>query len=392
MDYGFAPRKDRTGQLDRVRRMFKLRQNTTLLHNPKLLATLHDFLFELKTSSSVTTPVGDLLVGAHAHRSGVLDLSLDKGFAHDTEFEDLEDAIKKSPNPIKIPDSVIGYPSTTAHYVHIKGCNIGKAKPFLVKLCTALGGHVHVTAPKHFHGLTQIGKTGVFEWMAYEFVVSRKSRIKKKKDLIKAFRAATGMATIDGKPVPSAQWAVWMKNIPSTITKTVKPKVSAPLGLKVAGRKTIPTMLRLKVESPDKSDPLVPYTVTFLAKADVPKTKAGRRKELRDRLRVDPVNDPNHPFPMYRRFGYSSFADFFDDFVWDVSAKPIYLKKSAAYGLPCWGGRYDYTLQVPITDPTTDLDPSKGTLIFNFYPEPGVTSPVATPGLVETDARFFETV
>ena len=63
-----------------------------------------------------------------------------------TNYETLEDTLATTSHWVAIPDPLIGYTSgdPVTHFVHFKGCNIGKARPFVVKFREALGDHVNV--------------------------------------------------------------------------------------------------------------------------------------------------------------------------------------------------------------------------------------------------------
>ena len=72
-----------------------------------------------------------------------------------TKYETLEDSLKDATKSINV-DKVIGFKAGNpiTHSVHIKGCNLGQAMPFVTKLKEALGGNVKLTVPKLFHGAT----------------------------------------------------------------------------------------------------------------------------------------------------------------------------------------------------------------------------------------------
>jgi hypothetical protein len=75
VDVGFAPGDGKRGKDrmdDRLRMVFAGRRpNTSLVFAPKI-ATVRDFIQHLETSSSVTLPVGDILIGSHANSEGKL--------------------------------------------------------------------------------------------------------------------------------------------------------------------------------------------------------------------------------------------------------------------------------------------------------------------------------
>ena len=116
--------------------MFALRANTTLI--AKGAATsVRKFVQHRKTTSSVTKPVGDLPLGMHANHEAELPILMFPGQACDrAKFEALEKSLADSSKSIAIPDTMIGFTpgDPITHAVHLKGCNIGPAQPFLVKL------------------------------------------------------------------------------------------------------------------------------------------------------------------------------------------------------------------------------------------------------------------
>lgn len=203
MDFGFAP--GGTAQDGRVRQLFQRRANTTLIHNPRTIATVRAFVDHLATSGTVARPIEDALIGAHANSEGWIFIPMFGGQAGPTSYEILEDTLANPARSIALQDAVIGHNpgDPITHSVHFKGCNIGKAQPFVAKFREALGDHVNVTAPKHFHGITPEPRLGIFEYMAYEFSLRQPTDFPNRAAVLAAFQAA-GFSYVDGTAVAAA--------------------------------------------------------------------------------------------------------------------------------------------------------------------------------------------
>ena len=258
-DYGFAPgrRRGRDRQDDRLRMMFTRRENTTLIYRRRFWVLQH-FLDHLENDPDISFPVGDLLIGSHANRFGVLSMRMYRRQKGRTDFEKLVETLDpaKPAKSIKIPDAMIDYTDgdSITHSFDIKGCNIGKSEPFLTKLKEALGNHISVSAPIHFHGLTPIPSLGIFEYMAYEFSVENPTRYGTRNEVAKAFEDKVPKEKlIDDTDVPDAAWrgkmANWQKRwIPKRVKRTRKRQVPAPLGQTIGRLSTIHTPQQFRVD------------------------------------------------------------------------------------------------------------------------------------------------
>jgi len=298
VDYGFAP--GGTPQDGRARTLFTLRANTKLV-SVKKMVTVRGFANHLRTAALVTRPIDDALLGAHANSEGWIFIPMFPGQKGGTNFETLE-------------DTVIGFTTGDAitHSVHFKGCNIGKVPAYLTKFKEALGDHVNVTAPKHFHGLWELKSYGTWEYMAYEFVLRRKKAFAKRSDLITDFDAE-GFPHIDGSTVPTADWSKW---VPKKITKTAKFSVTGKLGVTIGKRKTIDAEQQFRVDTTPFT-----WTITYPNAGSVPTTTAARQAAFEASVTADPVFDPAHDYHWFERLGYASLADFFAGYTWSHSAK-----------------------------------------------------------------------
>ena len=366
MDYGFAP--GNTPQDGRARNLFVRRANSKLV-SQKSLTTVRGFVSHLRTSASVTRPIDDALIGAHASSEGFLFITMFPGQDGSTTYETLEESIATAANSIAIDDTVIGYSAgdPITHSLHFKGCNIGKAPIFLDKFREALGGNVMVTAPKHFHHLYELEKYGTFEYMGYEFSVQRKTPFATRQQLLDALDAG-GFTFIDGSAVPTANWAKW---VPKKIAKGIKLSVYQKLGVTIGDRKTLEADLEFRVKT-------IPFNWEVgVTGAPIPGTATGRQAIFETSLKSAAHFQDTHPYPFFKRIGLATIDEFLAGHSWTHT-----VKKNTIYTV---GTRVEYTVLVPIVDMTT------GNLVFNFHPIPGKPYPPVI-NLDETDNTFFGSV
>ena len=103
MDFGFAPGV--SVQDGQVRTLFSRRAGTTL-DSIKRLLTLQGFVTHLGTSASVTRPIDDALLGAHANSEGWIFIPMFPGQGGGTNFETLEEALATASHPTITADPV----------------------------------------------------------------------------------------------------------------------------------------------------------------------------------------------------------------------------------------------------------------------------------------------
>lgn len=386
MDFGFAPgtfngrRLRNTPQDRRVRNMFDRRSNTTLITKTRRRSTVRQFILHLSNHASISLPVEDLLIGTHANSNGFLFIPLYPGQRGHTNYEALEETINTNSHSISIPDAVIGYTSgdSITHSFDIKGCNIGQQVPFLIKLKEALGDHVKVTAPKHFHFLFDQRRFGTIEGMAYEFSILRSTAISNRADLISAFQTETGLTYYDGSNIPSISWDSWLpirlRRNDLRRRRRLNRRNTVNLGQSIGRRSTLRNNIGFRTEREQFS-----YTIAYPRPSDVPSSNADRMIALREQLGEIDSFDSSHDFPQYERWGYSSFNDFMAGYNWRL--------RKRGRRLICIGTRFKYTVILPILDTSTD------NLIFNYYPHSrsGNTEILSTD-LVVTNSNFFQTV
>jgi hypothetical protein len=365
VDYGFAPGS--TAQDKRARNLFARRANTTLVAR-KSLATVRGYADFLLTPGTVTRPIDDALIGAHANSEGWIFIPMFARQKGGTNFETLEETLADPAKSIAIDDAVIGYAAgdPIMHSLHFKGCNIGKAPEFLTKFREALGDHVMVTAPKHFHGLYDHTAYGTFEYMAYEFQVRNNKNFPNRAAILAAFDGG-GFTYLDGTAVPTADWAGW---VPKKVNKTVKTPLSSALGVAIGKRKTIGTEREYRV-APLKFT----WSIKYSGGAP-PTTKAARQADFEASVAGDAGFQPTHVYPWYQRLGYADIAEFFAGYTWTHSTSKTTLFTT--------GTRVEYTVVLPITD-------AAGNLVFNFHPI-STTPYVPVTNLSETDSDYFEQV
>ena len=105
MDFGFAPGSD--GQLQSLQGMFSRRLATTLI-SKRGVTTIHAFVNALDTSTGITKPIGDVLIGGHANDEGQLFITAFAGQQGPTLFETLEKSMSDPTKSIAISDTLIG--------------------------------------------------------------------------------------------------------------------------------------------------------------------------------------------------------------------------------------------------------------------------------------------
>ncbi len=373
MDYGFAP--GRTAQHGRVRELFGRRADTTVItrRGRTVFRHLKAFVDHVENEPTIAFPIGNVLLGAHANSEGQLFMPMFGGQAGPTMFETLEQTLEAPPpdRSVAISDAAFGHNpgDPITHAVHFKGCNLGKAEPFIVKFKEALGGNVIVTAPKHFHGITPSRPHGSFEYMAYEFSVREDRDFARRDDLLQAFDNA-GFEYIDGTAVPATDWEPL---IPRRIGRTVRQQVRATLGAPIGRLNTINVPRQFRVDRLPFT-----FTLTYPRPSDVPAGDDARRQAFEDELATVDNFQSTHPFPVYQRLGYSSLGGFLDGYRWRI--------RKVGRQLSIRGTRAEYTVVLVITDRAT------GHLIFNFHPRTGTAFPAQTTALQETDATFFLSV
>jgi hypothetical protein len=397
LDYAIVPMTDDVTTL--LNEMVSRRVPKTTMRD---VTTVREFVVGLNADLGIH-PVGDLVVGAHANSEGQLFILMYPSQVDvagrptsRTEYENLEQTMEASAagllRRIRIDDDTIGFTTPPpTHFLYFKGCNLGKAGPFLTKLKEALGGHVTVSAPRHFQGVVRVtrkGNNGSFEYMCYEFQVQTPAVALPKggfrgfatrADLIDAFDAA-GHQYLGGFDVPKDDWE--KKWVPKDISKTQTFYMAMPLGATVAGFKELtlrPDKKTGKGGSRQFRVQQIPAKWQFVPPAAAT-TYAARVAALKTAIGQDPRFNSNHVWPMYKRSGFATLDDFMDGHLWsfgDKDAGPLAI-----------GRRYEYTVVLPILD-TSGPKPK---LFYNFFPAPGAAQAAITTGIGPSDLSFYAQV
>lgn len=376
MDFGFAPGN---GALAAIRQMLARRRTTTVIATPSV-TTVQGFINRLKSTTAIPKPVDDLLLGAHANAEGFLAITMFPGQSGDTDYETLEETLAEQRKSVKIEDALIGYKQSdpVTHAVHLKGCNIGRATGFLLKLKEALGGHVKVTGANHFYWLYVASTEGVFETLLYEIIVQRPHPFVDRAAALTEFEALN-FKLYDGTPVSGSDWN---KVIPRDPNASQTLSVNRPLGRRFGNRASMGVEIRYDVSSAPWSQ-----TISFADAASVPQSADARMRALREALQSDPRVQDQHPYPAWARMGFTSFADFMRNHSWVFTQHGKNLSAS--------GTRHIYDVMIPITDPATVPAGGwfgEGVPVFNFYPNTGSQLQPITDRLRVDDTRFFSTV
>lgn len=368
----------------------------------EIASTLQGFIEEATSRAAAPPPIDDeLVVGGHAGRRGFLSVDPYPGSVGPwLDFESLERSLAVPGLTLGLPDALVGYspatPQSTARAFHIKGCNIGKARPWLEKLREALGNHVRVSAPKHFHGvsingLPAVTPLDVIEWMGYQFVAYRKTPFADVDALATAFYAQ-GHIRPDGARIPKNAFKTWLRVLGvrkrqlKVAVQIERKNLPLPLGRNIGGLVHTDGEMGFYTRTPASS--VVYQTFVIQPPQPVPATDAECEAMLPAWFQTDTAYLDTHPFPIYRREGYATLAEMIDGLKWRFV-------RNATVDPPtidCIGGRFEYELLVPIANPGPGgtFAPTKAPLIYNHIPESG--PPVTTPAFDETSPYYYATV
>ena len=203
------------------RQVIGRRANTTTITLPAAQNHVAGLLAKLG-GATVTHPIGDILLVAHGLEFGqyYIPLSARVGSPCDYEIAVTADAA----DTIRLPPSLLradpADPLQTIT-VRLRGCNIGKARPFVEKLQKAMtptGGSLNLVAPLHFDEFHAI-HGGWVEYLAHKFTLRVAQQFKNSagKDdraaLLAAFDSA-GFTYLENTAIPAASWNNW---VPSSI-------------------------------------------------------------------------------------------------------------------------------------------------------------------------------
>jgi hypothetical protein len=386
MDFAFDPRHTKWDIA--IRKMFSFRNQTTIVQQDSL-STVDDFFNNL--SSSVSTPLTNILLGSHGNEAAQMALEFVDGFGF-TSFEALEFCINGLKRKCQLADKIINpRPQNSSHqpiptFVLIKGCRIGIAVPFLQKMKEVINGlsttPVGISAPKFFYELYDGVPQGIFELFLYDFHAYMNKPFANKAELTAELKDAKySYKDMYGTAITDDQWNAW---IPTNIRKTIEPLLSVNLNPSPvtnfpafkAGRYKyeVTSILTWKVDSsvPDSSLPK--------NKAQIP---AFLKQQLKDAAANPAIDDDfaptlkdTHPFPFFKRNGYNSIDEMVDGHDWIASHGNRWFKSQ----------RHEYSVSPPLIKNNNSNE-----LIFNFYAAPsgGATS---SSMFTDIDPKYFQVV
>ncbi|MBT8399864.1 MAG: hypothetical protein KJO98_05255 [Rhodothermia bacterium] len=320
--------------------------------------SLDAILNVIESGAQISVPIDDIFIVSHANVGGFLFFKLNNADPdNQINFAELDQYASQATRP-QITSRIM---RDTAN-LHIRGCNIGQAQPFLDKLKEIFGGNVTVTAPKFFDffGFFQRGSTITrFECFLYLFNILSPTAIGSRPQLVDRFRQAS-FEDFDGNAMPD-QWNTWVPRNINANSETVHPCTS-PID---------PAMTIEREYRHRHRNPLFRYRVTM----DAEPPAAQRVDILRSVLAQDPLMQTSHAFPQYKWFGYQSLNDFVDGLSWNC------VWNAAAGEMRCAGSRHEYELRIPVTDASNNL-------LVNALPNAG-SRQFQRQDLLETDSRFF---
>jgi len=380
MDYAFVPNKGLDAFNRKIYDTLKLRPNTTMVERADA-KTVEELITYLNDDSSVTRPISNILIGSHAADRGWISIQFTSrvinGIINNkTEYPTLEFADSNSIARIK--PATVQLPAT----IHIKGCLIGQARPFVDKLKAVFGGQVNIHAPLFFERLVYLDKSGYVESFAYDFSLTSLTPLKDRNDIISAFQTRTPkFQFLDGTDVPDKMWKIWLPR--TTALKTggytpskIKVKLVPPVKRtsttewgSLAGEDEMGFTHRLETHHFNDKN----WTGTLPATTNT----AGKIALLKPLIAADPLYDiTKTKFPLYMRWEFSNLDDFLAGFNWELSA--VHPK-----GLNATGTRFFVRILVPICEPS-----STNNLRYNFYPEAGALA-AAHNNIPDNDPKFY---
>jgi hypothetical protein len=345
--------------------------------------TVESFISDLKTSTSVQRPVGNLAIGCHGHPQGVLEIRLDSGSGKHAYFSDVDQAVTsgtlKISTSVLDPRPVVGGSPVTAKF-RIVGCSVGAAVPYLERLKAALGGQVKIIATPHedlMNGtLTVNGVAIVIRMLEYDFRVTTTLGLSFAGEAI----GQAGVIELFEKKYPTWYDGVaipkefWRKMVPADVFAEgrIRNGVSLDFNPKINGVKNFGIDFDANIWE-HKVERVGSFTVTPPSQ-NLP-SSTERREFIRGKIKNRPEFASGHLFPLHKQLGYNSYDEFIDGHDWIAPGRAP----------DQWGGYRDlYRVQTPITAPGGSNKP--------LYDVVSTSSSVGHIGLDETDVRLFITV
>jgi hypothetical protein len=344
-------------------------------------ATLSDRSLTLET---LVATIGDdevlegppqrIVVVSHGYWQGELMFSTsDNDLDQAVTFESV-DSVREA---LRLPDlylNLAGGPPTLL----FTGCEIAKAEPLLKKIRDAMNPKLAVYAPKFWYGILrdQTGASGFdfAEYMAQPFEVYA-DRALTRAELIEELKRRRKDAL--NQDIPQDEWQ----------NMVVDDGTGAmPLG-EFYERGGMGTFLWHEA----LEEPASAGTTATLAQFNADRLTTFRQAIAAVPAVPNPIHRfaPNHPFPMWKRFGFNRASDFIDKFTWSFEFT------EASPGQPniiaATGRAHHYMMLVPIGDATGRAWRDRR-LICNRYVEGQTAALGPNPNFVPmplTDTRFW---
>lgn len=370
------------------------RTNTTRLTSKKV-STFNGLIHELQTNSTVTTPIGDLLIAGHANHEGEIQIPMFSGQKGLTTFDVLVSTLSPTGQSITIPAGVMG----TSSNVHIRGCNVGKDQSLLNEFKLAFGGAVNVTAPLFFDEF-RLGRASgsAFEFMCYEFFINSAIKLADKAAMLAAFvakmnalaTAGTPWSFLDGTAVTSDNLKAWIGEGTAFNDERSPANLGQSVGSGKRAVKSLPVKRSFRIEKQ-----VFTWNWTFATTATLADSSKLQSVFATTLANTDPqfkatYGAPNAS-PKYVRWGYASVPDFIAGFAQTGDPKKAtagtwhHEVKNKGLTLVSTGTRWQYTIIRPVT---VAADP-KSNLVFNYYPKKPTATDQPIVGLSETNPKFF---
>lgn len=385
MDYAFAPGADTDFDIP-MQKVQRLRRKEGELHpTTNLLGTsgrLEDFFNDLRSGQPprVTRPIGELVLVSHASANGWLAMPLTAKVYDDIQYEAFDNVGTDIRIPTEILDKKVdGSPRPTT--VHISGCRIGMAEPFLLRLKQALQYADKVIAPKHFHsgGTWELdgGNVACIEYLAYCFESYSLTRLKERKQVIQLF-TNDKHKFFDDTDVSSNYWNDW---VPKIIPKSAGDPQRRRFEVVLPDRWGVPPPWN---EGPIEKTLIFKYEIDMLGPWQFPPAEPNADKQaVQDHIHAQLETMPickSTTWQLWKRRlkkryeSFGSLADLVAGYNWKFDKT-----------LKVWEAtRHLYRCVVPITWPI-----GSKTLLANFYPQDGQAAHV---DLDENDTRLYGSV
>jgi hypothetical protein len=353
---------------------FSLRPNTNLISFR--LDTLDRLMETIYADDDVDCPINDIIIVSHANESGMYFPVDSRDTDSFLDYDELWDYIDSGSGP-QISSRTI---QDNAH-VHFRGCTVGRDTRFLTKFRELYGNQITVTAPKHLdsfgHRIDTTTEDGEvieetmhnFEYMAYCFTVFNKTRLSNKNAVIRLFQDKQ-FTDIHGTEITRAKYNSW---IPSNVNQSSRTRHRCDVPI---------TGVTVSRDYRHRLRTIMNTGITYEDESDLPTGAANRLSELRSNLSQDETMQSSYEYPVYERWGYTSFDSFWDGLNWSTpqwDADNLELSST--------GTRHEYELRVPITGPTA----TDNNLMINAFLDPGrgQEATYLHHDIIETDTRFF---